>query len=400
MSSPTMRPVSQLTPGYREVAPGYRTVGRSGLVVSELGIGASTFGRSGMIATSQRAVDEIVGRALDLGVTYFDIADVYGDTPGESETLLGNALGSRRDDVVIGSKFGGALRGLAGHDWGVRGSRRYVRRAVEGSLARLKTDWIDLYQIHMPDAWTPVEETLSVLDDLTREGKIRYVGSSNFAAWQVVEAEFTARTGGWARFISATNEYNLLWREPERELLPALRAYDIGFIPYFPLQNGLLTGKYRRDVAPADAKITNLKAHLLHHAPWDALERYAEFARQRGVSQTALALGWLLAQPGVATVIAGVTRPEQLDENLVATRWRPTTDEVAELGSILPGDLSGGPGRVTGSVPSAHGPPVQGKSVHAKPVQGKPVQGKQIRQMPGQRNPVKGIKDRIVDGAR
>ena len=328
---------------------GYRTVGRSGLVVSELGIGASTFGRSGMIVTSQRAVDDIVAHALDLGITYFDIADVYGDTPGLSEALLGNALGSRRDDVIVGTKFGGALHGLAGQDWGVRGSRRYVRRAVEGSLARLKTDWIDLYQIHMPDPFTPIEETLSVLDDLVREGRIRYVGSSNFAAWQVVEAELTARAGAWSRFISATNEYNLLWREPERELLPALRAYGIGFIPYFPLQNGLLTGKYRREVAPADAKITNLKAHLLRDAPWEALERYAEFARQRGITQTALALGWLLAQPAVATVIAGVTRPEQLNENLVATRWRPTAEEVVELEAILPKDLSGGPGRVTGS---------------------------------------------------
>jgi 1-deoxyxylulose-5-phosphate synthase len=368
-----------------EVTPGYRTVGRSGLVVSELGIGASTFGRSGMIATSQRAVDQIVGRALDLGVTYFDIADVYGDTAGQSETLLGNALGSRRDDVIIGSKFGGALRGLAGQDWGVRGSRRYVRRAVEGSLARLKTDWIDLYQIHKPDPWTPVEETLSVLDDLAREGKIRYVGSSNFAAWQVVEAEFMARTGGWARFISATNEYNLLWREPERELLPALRAYDIGFIPYFPLQNGLLTGKFRRDLAPSDAKITNLKAHLLENAPWDALQRYAEFARQRGVTQSALALGWLLAQPGVATVIAGVTRPEQLDENLVATRWRPTADEVAELASILPGDLSGGPGRVTWSVASANGWPGPGN-----PDPGNPDPGDPGPRDPGPRETVSG----------
>jgi aryl-alcohol dehydrogenase-like predicted oxidoreductase len=336
-----------------EIDSGYRTVGHSGLVVSELGIGASTFGRSGMIATSQRAVDEIVGRALDLGITYFDIADVYGDEPGLSETLLGNALGSRRDDVIIGSKFGGSLRGLAGQDWGARGSRRYIRKAVEGSLKRLKTDWIDLYQIHSPDPSTPIEETISALDDLVREGKVRYIGSSNFAAWQVVEAEYIARTGGLTRFISATNEYNLLWRESERELLPALETYGVGFIPYFPLQNGLLTGKYRRDFAPADAKITNLKAHLLQHTPWDALEQYSAFARERGVSETALALGWLLAQPTVATVIAGITRPEQLDENLAATRWRPSADDVAELGNILPRDLSGAPGRVTGSHTSA-----------------------------------------------
>jgi 1-deoxyxylulose-5-phosphate synthase len=334
----------------REIAEGYRCVGRSGLVVSELGIGASTFGRSGMLATSQKAVDEIVGRALDLGITYFDIADVYGDQPGLSEIMLGKALGARRGDAVIGSKFGAALDGLAGQDWGVRGSRRYIRRAVDGSLARLKTDWIDLYQIHEPDPVTPVEETLCALDELVREGKIRYAGSSNFAAWQVADADYTARINGLTRFISATNEYNLLWRDAERELLPALNAYGIGFIPYFPLQNGLLTGKYRADHAPADAKITNLKAHLLEQAPWDALRRYTEFARERGVTETALALGWLLAQPSVATVITGITRPEQLDANLAATCWRPNREDVAALSAILPGDLSGAPGRVTGSV--------------------------------------------------
>ncbi|HXW46784.1 MAG TPA: aldo/keto reductase [Streptosporangiaceae bacterium] len=337
-------------------ADGYRPVGRSGLVVSELGIGASTFGRTGMVATSQQAVTEIVHRALDLGVTYFDIADVYGDSPGLSETLLGNALGARRGDVVIGSKFGGSLDGLAGPDWGVRGSRRYIRRAVEGSLARLRTDWIDLYQIHEPDPVTPIEETLAALDDLVREGKIRYAGSSNFAAWQVADAEHVARSNGFTRFISATNEYNLLWRDAERELLPAISAYGIGFIPYFPLQNGLLTGKYRRDYAPSGSKITNLKAHLLEQAPWDALDRYSEFARQRGVTETALALGWLLAQPGVATVITGITRPEQLDENLAATRWKPAAEDVLALGAILPRNLSGGPGLVTGAVTPGHRP--------------------------------------------
>lgn len=339
---------------------GYRTVGRSGLVVSEVGIGASTFGRSGMIATSQEASTAIVDRALELGVTYFDVADAYGDEPGQSETLLGVALGLRRDAVVIGSKFGVPVRGLNGEDWGVRGSRRYVRRAVEGSLRRLRTDYIDLYQIHLPDTVTPIEETLSVLDDLTREGKIRYSGSSNFAAWQVADAEHRARARGLDRFISATNEYNLLWRDPERELLPALEAYDIGFFPYFPLQNGLLPGKYRRDHAPVDAKITNLKAHLLQKAPWDALERFSAFARERGITETALAFGWLLARPTVSSVIAGVTRPEQLDANLLASRWRPSAEEFAELSAILPGDLSGAPGQVTGQAPGfvAHSAPV------------------------------------------
>lgn len=329
---------------------GYRNVGRSGLVVSEVGVGASTFGRAGMAATSQRTADAIVGRALELGITYFDVADAYGDTPGQSESILGAALGSRRDEVVIGSKFGVPVRGLNGADWGVRGSRRYIRRAVEGSLRRLRTDHLDLYQIHLPDPATPIEETLGALDDLVREGKILYAGSSNFAAWQVADAEHVARAAGSTRFISATNEYSLLWREPEAELLPALEHYGIGFFPYFPLQNGLLTGKYRADAAPEGAKITNLKAHLFDRAPWAALERYREFAAERGVTETALAIGWLLAHSSVSSVIAGVTGPEQLDVNVAAAGWRPTAAEVEELSSILPGDLSGAPGRETGAV--------------------------------------------------
>ncbi|MFZ2174521.1 MAG: aldo/keto reductase [Rhodococcus sp. (in: high G+C Gram-positive bacteria)] len=331
----------------------YRPVGRSGLVVSEVGIGASTFGRSGMVAETQEAADRIVGRALDLGITYFDVADVYGDHPGQSEIMLGKALGGSRDRVIIGSKFGIGLGGLNGPDWGVRGSRRYVRLAVESSLRRLQTDWIDLYQIHTPDLITPIEETLSVLDDLVREGKIRYIGSSNFAGWQVADAEYVARINGLTRFVSATNEYNLLWREPEKELLPALAAYGVGFFPYFPLQNGLLTGKYRRDFAPAGAKITNLKKHLLDAAPWDSLERYTEFARERGVTPTALAFGWLLAHESVSSVIAGVTKPEQLDDNLLASRWRPTPSEFAELSALFIGDLSGAPGQVTGTTTRA-----------------------------------------------
>ncbi|MCX4098209.1 aldo/keto reductase [Nocardia sp. alder85J] len=328
----------------RTVVPaGFRAVGRSGLVVSEVGIGASTFGRVGMVADTQAAVDRIVGRALDLGITYFDVADVYGEHPGQSETMLGKALGANRDRVVIGSKFGIGLNGLNGPDWGVRGSRRYVRLAVESSLRRLGTDWIDLYQIHTPDPVTPIEETLSVLDDLVCEGKIRYIGSSNFAGWQVADAEYVARLHGLTRFVSATNEYNLLWREPARELLPALTAYGLGFFPYFPLQNGLLTGKYRRGVAPAGAKITNLKKHLLTAAPWEALDRYAEFARERAVTPAALAFGWLLAHESVSSVIAGVTGPD----NLAAARWRPTTAEFAELSALFGGDLSGAPGQVT-----------------------------------------------------
>lgn len=325
---------------------GFRTVGRSGLVVSSLGVGASTFGRSGMRAGDIDQVRPIVDKAIDLGVTYFDLAEGYGDREGHSEELFAEALGSRRDNVVIGTKFGRSLRERFGPTYGLTGSRKYILRSVEESLRRLRTDYIDLYQIHFPDVVTPIEETLSALDDLVRAGKVRYIGASNFPAWRVVEAEHVARENGLTRFVSTTDEYNLLWRKPEDELVPALAQYGLGFIPYFPLQNGLLTGKYSAGHAPSDAKITNLKTHLLRSAPWEALGRFEEFARDRAITPSAAALGWLLAQPTVSSVIAGVTVPEQLDENLVASRWVPSADDERELRGFFAGDFSGGPGVV------------------------------------------------------
>ncbi|MGC4934079.1 aldo/keto reductase [Gordonia sp. DT30] len=203
-----------------------------------------------------------------------------------------------------------------------------------------------LDQIHFPDSFTPIEETLSALDGLVRSGKVRYIGASNFSAWQLADAEHIARRAGLTRFVSTTDEYNLTWRQPETELIPALRHYGLGFIPYFPLQNGLLTGKYRRDQFPEGAKITNLKRYLLKTAPWDALEKFEAFAAERGITPTALALGWLLAQPTVTSVIAGVTVPEQVDSNLAAARWVPNADEERELRALFDGKLSGGPGVV------------------------------------------------------
>ncbi|WP_423465079.1 aldo/keto reductase [Promicromonospora sp. MS192] len=325
---------------------GYRTLGRSGLVLSELGVGASTFGRSGMRAVGQEQVNRIVDRAIDLGVTYFDIAEGYGDRTGLSEELFGTALAGRRDQVVIGTKFGRSLAADRGPSYGRTGARKYVLAAVEDSLRRLGTDYIDLYQIHFPDPFTPIEETLSALDTLVRDGKVRYVGASNFKAWQLADADHVAAAHGYSRFVSTTDEYSLLWRKPEEELIGALDHFGLGFLPYFPLQNGLLTGKYARDRAPEGAKITNLKTYLLGEAPWDALEKFERFAADRGVTPSALALGWLLAQPTVTSVITGITVPEQLDENLLATRWVPTPEEEQELRALLPGTLTGGPGRV------------------------------------------------------
>ncbi|MFE5336808.1 aldo/keto reductase [Isoptericola sp. NPDC056573] len=333
-------------PASATLPDGYRTLGRSGLVLSELAVGASTFGRTGMRAVGQDQVNRIVDRAIDLGVTYFDLAEGYGDRTGLSEELFGNALRGRREQVVVGTKFGRSLAADRGPSYSLTGARKYVVASVEDSLRRLRTDYIDLYQIHFPDSRTPIDETLSALDVLVHDGKVRYVGASNFKAWQVADAEHVAAARGYSRFVSTTDEYSLLWRKPEEELIPALEHYGLGLLPYFPLQNGLLTGKYTRDHAPADAKITNLKTYLLGEAPWDALDRFAKFAAERGVTPSAVAIGWLLAQPTVASVIAGVTVPEQLDENLLATRWRPTAEDDRELRELFPGTLSGGPGRV------------------------------------------------------
>ncbi|MEN3533955.1 aldo/keto reductase [Microbispora sp. ZYX-F-249] len=304
----------------------YRRLGDSGLVVSALGLGGNNFGRRLDLDATRAVVDA----ALDAGVTLIDTADIYG----ESETLLGEVLKGRRDQVVLATKFGGDMHGANGPDWGARASRRYVRLAVERSLRRLKTDWIDLYQLHFPDPSTPVEETLSVLTDLVREGKVRYVGSSNFASWQVTDADWIARTGGFERFVSAQNEYSLLDRGVERELVPALLHHGIGLLPYFPLANGLLTGKYRRgEEPPAGTRLAD-RPQYLTDARFAVVERLREFAERQGVTLLDVAIGGLLAQPAVSSVIAGATRPEQIKANVAAAAWRPDEAALKELNEI------------------------------------------------------------------
>lgn len=314
----------------------HRPLGRSGLVVSAVGLGCNNFGRRGTATETQQGTDAVIGAAIDAGVTLFDTADIYGAERGLSETLMGRALAGRRDDIVLASKFGMDMAGANGPAWEARGSRRYVRRAVEASLRRLQTDRIDLYQLHEPDPVTPIEETLEALDELIAEGKVRYIGHSNLGGWRIAEAEFTARLGGHPRFVSAQNEYSLLRRDAEREVLPAVRRFELGFLPYYPLFNGLLTGKYRRDAAPADARLTTSKRHLLETAPWDALERFRSFCERRGVTMLQASIGWLLAQPGLSSVIAGATSPEQVRQNAeAATAWRPDPDEARELSELF-----------------------------------------------------------------
>ncbi len=317
-------------------APALRRLGRSGLAVSAVGLGCNNFGRAQTATETLEGTRAVVDAALDAGVTFFDTADTYGARPGLSEELLGQALGSRRDEVVVATKFGMSMRGAAGEDFGARGSRRYVVRAVEGSLRRLRTDWIDLYQFHTPDPFTPVEETLSALDDLVRAGKVRYVGHSNRAGWQIAEAEFVARAAGGTRFVSAQNQYNLVDRAAELEVLPAAQAYGLGVLPYFPLANGLLTGKYAGGARPDDGRLVRTKPHLLESAPWEALDRLHAFCEARGITELQVALGWLLSRPQVSSVIAGATRPEQVRQNAAAGAWVPSTADLAELDEIFP----------------------------------------------------------------
>lgn len=313
--------------------PAPRQLGRSGLTVSAVGLGCNTLGAT-VPADDAPAV---VHAALDAGVTFFDTADIYGGTPGQSEEILGRALGRHRADVVVATKFGMDVDGLNGPDWGVRGSRRYVRRAIEGSLRRLGTDHVDLYQLHTPDPRTPIEETLDALDDLVRDGLVRYVGSSNFRAWQVVDADWTARSRGTARFVSAQNEYSLLNRSAEAELVPALRATGVGLLPYFPLASGLLTGKYRRgEQAPAGTRLTR-RPERLAAADFDRIEALERIAAQAGVSLLALAIGGLAAQPAVASVIAGARTPDQVRANVAAGAWVPGADILAAIDAASPG---------------------------------------------------------------
>ena len=311
----------------------YRPLGESGLTVSAVGLGCNNLGSR----LDLEGTREVVGAALDAGITLFDTADSYGaDRDGSSEELLGRALGRHRDEVVVATKFGSRMDGRNGPDWGRRGARRYVVRAVEASLARLGTDRIDLYQLHHPDPTTPVEETLAALDDLVHAGKVLYVGSSNLAPWQVVDADWTARTRGLSRFVSAQNSYSLLDRGAERELVPALLRCGIGLLPYYPLANGLLTGKYRRGAPPPAGTRLSGREDELSGAVFDAVETLTSYAEARGRTLLEVALGGLAAQPAVASVIAGATSAEQVRANAAAGAWEPSADDLAALDETVP----------------------------------------------------------------
>jgi aryl-alcohol dehydrogenase-like predicted oxidoreductase len=311
----------------------YRRLGTSGLVVSVVGIGCNNFGRK-LDADGTR---EVVDAAIDSGITLFDTADIYGTPHGASEQCVGAALKGRRDEVVLATKFGMNMEGGNGNDFGARGSRRYLVRAVESSLRRLETDYIDLYQMHQPDPATPIDETLAALDDLVRSGKVRYLGNSNFAGWQIADADWTARAGGGTPFISAQNRYSLLQREVEAEVVPACEQFGLGLLPFFPLDSGLLSGKYRRgEQPPADSRLSlDRYRRVLEGADWDRLEALIAFGAERGHGLLDVAIAGLAARPAVTSVIAGATSAEQVRANAAAGAWVLTAEDVAALDEVL-----------------------------------------------------------------
>ena len=310
-----------------------RNLGGSGLRVSAVGLGCNNFGQRTDLETSRK----VIHKAIDLGITLFDTADIYAGRGG-SETVLGEVLGHRRKDIVLATKYSKPMS-----EDGTRqgASRHYIMSAVEDSLRRLKTDYIDLYQQHDFDPLTPIEETLRALEDLIRQGKVRYIGCSNFPAWRIAEAQFTARGINTNAFVSCQDEYSLIVRDNEKDLFPAAQAYNLGILPFFPLASGLLTGKYKRgEAAPAGTRFAKAPALLnryMSETNLDIVQKLQDFANAHGRTMLELAFSWLAARPQVSSVIAGATRVEQIEQNVKGIGWKLTADEMAQIDAITKG---------------------------------------------------------------
>jgi aryl-alcohol dehydrogenase-like predicted oxidoreductase len=310
----------------------YRPLGNSGLLVSVVGLGCNNFGRRLDVYQTRSVVDA----AIDVGITLLDTAETYGGA-GRSEEMLGEVLPGRRDHVVLATKFGSQAGDMGyGPAAGAKGSRSYIKRAVEQSLRRLRTDYIDLYQIHTPDPVTPIEETLSALSDLVRSGLVRYIGHSNFSGVQLAAAAAAAREINAVPFISAQNHWSLLERQAELDVVPAAVQFGLGVLPFFPLANGLLTGKIRRGVGPADGTRLAGRDEYITEDKLDKVEALATWAEQHGRTLLEVAIGGLAALPGCASVIAGATSAEQVRANAAAGDWQPSMAELAEIDKIMP----------------------------------------------------------------
>ncbi len=315
----------------------YRSLGSSGLQVSAVGLGCNNFGRR-LDVNGTRAV---IDAAIEAGITLFDTADIYGGH-GASESVMGEVLGPRRDQIVLATKWGNQNADMGyGPAAGAKGGRAYLKRAVTESLRRLRTDHIDLYQLHTPDPHTPIDETILALDELISEGKVRYIGHSNFSGWRLADADHVARALGRNRFISAQNEWSLLDRAAEADVVPAARNFGLGVLPFYPLANGLLTGKVRRgQEVPAGTRLAERTSYITAEK-LDRVEALIEWAESQGASILEVAIGGLAALPGCASVIAGATSPEQVKANAAAGDWIPTEDQLAELDKIVPPPSAG-----------------------------------------------------------
>ena len=304
----------------------FRQLGNSGLTVSEIGLGCNNFGVRCDFETTRKVLD----KSIDLGINFFDTADIYGNLGG-SETFMGQILEGRRDSIVLATKFGMSMN--TGDV--ARGSRRYIRKAIEASLTRLRTDYIDLYQFHEPDPNTPIEETLDALNELVLEGKVRYIGSSNFAGWQIAQADHVAKERGTQRFIAAQNHYSMIKRFIEDEVIPAARHYQVGILPYYPLASGLLTGKFKKDQLPPTGTRLASRPSELANADYELIDELSNYANECGFTILDLAFAWLLAEPTVSSVIAGATSVAQLEANVASNRITLTKEQYDEVTLIL-----------------------------------------------------------------